>query len=99
MMNMERGNTVGIKQAFKEMLSDYKIDSKYKAAIIKQLWLSIMGKTIASRTGNITLYKKKLKVKIESAPLKNELNMSKSKVLALLEKELGKGVIEDIVFI
>lgn len=98
-MSTERGNTIGIKKAFNEMLNDYNIDSKYKATIIKQLWLSIMGKTIASRTGNITLYNKKLKVKIESAPLKNELNMSKSKVLALLEKELGKGVIEDIVFI
>lgn len=98
-MSIERGNTIGIKKAFNEMLNDYNIDSKYKATIIKQLWLSIMGKTIASRTGKITLYNKKLKVKIESAPLKNELNMSKSKVLALLEKELGKGVIEDIVFI
>jgi hypothetical protein len=98
-MSIERGNTIGIKQAFNEMLNDFNIDSKYKATIIKQLWLSIMGKTIASRTGSITLYKKKLKVKIQSAPLKNELNMSKSKVLALLEKELGKGVIEDIVFI
>jgi hypothetical protein len=97
-MNIERGNTVGIKQAFNDMLNDYKIDSKYKATIIKKLWLSIMGKTIASRTGKITLHNKKLRVKIESAPLKNELNLSKSKVLEILEKELGKGVIEDIVF-
>jgi len=97
-VNIERGNTVGIKQAFNDMLDDYKIDSKYKATIIKKLWLSIMGNTIASRTGKITLYNKKLKVKIESAPLKNELNLSKSKVLEILEKELGKGVIEDIVF-
>ncbi len=98
-MNIERGNTVGIKQAFNDMLDDYKIDSKYKAMIIKKLWLSIMGNTIASRTGKITLYNKKLKVKIDSAPLKNELNLSKSKVLEILEKELGNGVIEDIVFI
>jgi hypothetical protein len=98
-MTAERGNTIGIKQAFSKMLHDYKIDSKYKATIIKKLWLSIMGNTIASRTGNITLHNKKLKVKINSAPLKNELNMSKSKVLELLEKELGKGVIEDIAFI
>ena len=98
-MNTERGNTIGIKQAFNDMLKDYKIDSKYEATIIHKLWLPIMGKTIASRTGKITLHKKKLKVKINSAPLKNELNMSKSKVLALLEKELGKGVIEDIIFV
>ena len=98
-MNQERGNTIGIKQAFNDMLNDYKIDSKYRATIIRNLWMSIMGKTIASRTGKITLHNKKLKVKIDSAPLKNELNMSKSKVLSILEKELGKGVIEDVVFI
>ena len=98
-MTMERGNTIGIKQAFNEMLNDYKIDSKYQATIINNLWLSIMGKTVASRTRKITLHNKKLKVKIDSAPLKNELNMSKSKVLAILDKELGKGVIEDVVFI
>jgi len=97
-MNMERGNTVGIKQAFHDMLNDYKIDSRYKATIIKKMWMTIMGKTIASRTENITLYKKKLKVKINSAPLRNELNLSKTKVMEILEKELGKGVIEEIVF-
>lgn len=98
-MNIERGSTIGIKEAFNEMLHDYKIDAKYKSAIIKKLWLSIMGKTIASRTGKITLHKNKLKVKIESGPLRNELNMSKSKVLARLENELGEGIIEDITFI
>lgn len=96
---MERGSTIGIKEAFNEMLNDYKIDSKYKAALIQKLWLSVMGKAIASRTGKITLYNKKLKVKINSAPLKKELNMSKSRVMELLEKELGKGVIEDVLFI
>jgi hypothetical protein len=98
-MNNERGNTRIIKEAFKDMLNDYKIDSKYKATVIKKLWLSIMGKTIASRTKQISLHKKKLKVRLDSAPLKNELNMSKSKVLAILEKELGKDVIEDVQFI
>lgn len=97
-MKIERGNTVGIKKAFNDLLDDYKIDSKYKATIIKKLWLSVMGQTIASRTGKITLYNKKLKVKINSAPLRNELNLSKSKVFEILEKEIGKGVIEDIVF-
>ena len=96
---MERGSTIGIKQAFNEMLNDYRIDSKFKATVIRKLWLSTMGKTIASRTGKITLHNKKLRVKIDSAPLRKELNMSKSRVLELLEKELGKGVIEDVVFI
>ena len=98
-MKNERGNLSGIKDALKNMLHDYHLESKYQATVIKSSWQEIMGKTIASRTRKISLYKKKLKVEIDSAPLKNELNMSKTKVLALLEKEFGKGVIEDIKFI
>jgi hypothetical protein len=38
-------------------------------------------------------------VKISSGPLKKELQLSKSKVLGLLESHVGKGVVEEIVFL
>lgn len=97
-MNIERGHTVNIKEAFREMLDDYNIDSKYKATIIKRVWGSVMGKTVASRTRKVSYNKKKLIIKVDSAPLRNELNMSRSKVLLMFEKELGEGVVEEVKF-
>jgi len=98
-MKKERGNISGIKDAINDMLHDYHLESKFQATVVKSSWEEIMGKTIASRTHKISLYKKILKVEIDSAPLKNELNMSKTKVMTLLEKKFGKGVIEEIKFI
>jgi hypothetical protein len=88
-----------IQDAFGSLLKDYHLDSKYQATRIKTLWEDIMGKPIASRTTSISLHNSRLKVKVTSAPLKNELNMSKTRILEILEKEFGKGVIEDIIFV
>ena len=98
-MDNQRKKIKNIKGAFQDMLQNYKLDSRYTATIIQTSWEKLMGKPIATRTSKISLHNKKLKVTITSAPLKNELNMSKSKILELLEKEFGKGVIEEVVFI
>ena len=98
MAEKQKDSIKNIKDAFGSLLKDYHLDSKYQATQIKASWEKIMGKPIASRTSKINFYNKKLTVKLTSAPLKNELNMSKTRILEILEKELGKGVVEEIVF-
>jgi predicted nucleic acid-binding Zn ribbon protein len=58
-----------------------------------------MGNTVASRTQSLSVRKKILYVKITSGPLKKELMMNKSKVLALIADKYGKEVISDIVIL
>ena len=58
-----------------------------------------MGKPIATRTLKLFIKEKKLYVKLNSAPLKNELTLQKSKVLELLHAEIGEKVIVDILFL
>lgn len=98
-MSDNRDDIKKIKGAFQHMLHEYRLDGRYTATVIKASWEKIMGKPIASRTSGISLNNRKLRVKLTSAPLKNELNMSKSKILELLEKEFGKGVVEEIIFV
>jgi predicted nucleic acid-binding Zn ribbon protein len=99
MMEKKGDDIKRIDNAFRNMLNEYKLDSKYSAMMIKASWEKLMGKPIASRTQQISLNNRKLRVKLTSAPLKHELNMSKTRVLELLEKEFGKGVIEEVVFV
>ena len=98
-MSKDRDDIKKIKGAFQHMLNEYKLDSRYTATVIKGSWEKLMGKPIASRTSQITLKNGKLRVKLTSAPLKHELNMSKSKILELLETEFGQGVVKEIIFI
>lgn len=80
------------------MYKSYHLSGKFNEMKLLGSWERIMGKSIASRTSQIYINKKTLFVKLTSAPLKNELAMSKNKILKLLEGEGAKGVIEDIRF-
>ena len=85
--------------AIKELLKTYRIQSKYSQTEVKSSWERLMGKTVASRTKKLFFKKNVLFVEISSAPLKQELNMGKSKVIAILQKEFGTTVVEEIVFL
>jgi hypothetical protein len=58
-----------------------------------------MGKTIGDRTSSLYIKDKKLFVKITSGPVKKELQLNKSKVIALIETEVGKGIVDEVVFL
>ena len=96
--NRHKGTSM-IKDAFKEYLETFRIKDKFSEARIMDEWERIMGKPIANRTSKIKLYKGKMKVYVSSAPLKNELNMSRSKVLEILQKEYGEDLIQEVVFL
>jgi predicted nucleic acid-binding Zn ribbon protein len=88
-----------LKEALNDMFQKYRLSNKFNEMKLIGSWESIMGKPIASRTSKIYIKDKTLFVKLSSAPLKNELLISKNKILELLEKEGAKGVIEDIRFL
>ncbi|MCU0416350.1 MAG: DUF721 domain-containing protein [Cytophagaceae bacterium] len=74
------------------------IQQPYQESYIIQHWEKIMGSPIAKRTDKLFIKKKKLYVYLNSAPLKQELNASKGKVLELLNKAAGDTVLEDVEF-
>ncbi len=86
-------------EAFQDLLKTYKLDEAYQENVLLASWPKLMGKTIADRTGNCYIKDKKLFVKITSGPLKKELQLNKSKVMALIETEVGKGIVDEIVFL
>ena len=97
--NLRTAETSTVKSAIHELLNTYKIKDKFTATQITASWGTLMGEPIARRTEKIYMKDKKLFVKLNSAPLKNELSLSKQKVISLFEKEFGEGAVQDIVFL
>lgn len=87
-----------LKEVFREFLRRYQIDQKFDETYLIVFWEKIMGPTIANRTAKLYIRDKVLFVTLNSAPLKQELSHSKSTIMDLFEKEVGKGVIKEIVF-
>lgn len=86
-----------LESAFNDLLKAYRLESKFREKSLVHDWSLLVGKTIADRTSSVFIRDKKLFVKLSSGPIKKELLMNKSKVLALIDKEYGSGVIEDLV--
>jgi predicted nucleic acid-binding Zn ribbon protein len=98
--NSKRNNkALPLKQAIEDMLELYKLRSKFNETYIVTYWEQIMGQPISSRTTEIYIKDRKLFVQLDSAPLRNELLMAKSKIVTLINKEVGEDIIEDVIFI
>ncbi|MES2733791.1 MAG: DUF721 domain-containing protein [Bacteroidota bacterium] len=94
-----RPGTSTLKEAIGELLNTYQLRGKFNETYLVTYWEKLMGSCIASRTSRIYMNNKKLYIQIDSAPLKNELTMAKSKMIELLNREIGEVVVEEVVFI
>lgn len=88
--------TVG--DAIKDLLATYRLQGKYSQVEVLSTWEELMGKPIASRTSKLFFKNDVLFVELNSAALKHELNLSKSKVLSKLQDQFGKTVVGEVVF-
>lgn len=62
-------------------------------------WPKVIGATLASRTLRPTVKEGIMTVKVPAAPLRQELNMMRSRIAAALNAEVGKEIITDLKFI
>ncbi len=94
-----KADTQPIGESIKALLQAYRIQGKLSEVDLVQRWETIMGKPIAMKTKELYFKDQKLFVRLTSAPLKHELNMSKSKVVELLNKAMGNEVVKEVVFL
>ncbi|WP_422361649.1 DUF721 domain-containing protein [Reichenbachiella sp.] len=92
-------DTATVKDVIDAMLKSYNLNKKFDQTTLVSTWNKIMGKAIANRTSKLEVRNNVLIVTLNSAPLKHELNQSRHKVLNLLEKEFGKPVVRDVLFV
>jgi Dna[CI] antecedent, DciA len=88
-------------QSIKDVISDFVQSNHMKNKLIEiniiNNWEKIVGVLIAKNTTKIYFFKKKLFIHIESAPLRNELNYSREKIMELINKEAGEKLIDEVV--
>ncbi|HYG50943.1 MAG TPA: DUF721 domain-containing protein [Flavobacteriales bacterium] len=97
-MTKRKSNEMPIKEAIDRLLKVYKLDHKMVELDAVKCWEEMMGAAIAKRTREIFIANKVLYLKLNSAPLKEELLMSKSLIVQRLNERMGKEVITDVFF-
>lgn len=84
-------NTISLQNAFTEWLNKNKMQKRFKETYIVAFWREMMGEAIASRTKQLYIHDGVLYVLIESASLRNELQMAKSKIIEIIERSQPGG--------
>ena len=93
----KRGEIKNISKIIKEVFSQKHFRIGIDNIKVQEAWLKTMGKNIQKYTYKVVYKKGILYVKLKSSVLKEELTFEKIKVINLLNKELGKEYIKDIV--
>lgn len=96
-MSDKPNNEMTLKQALQAMIEHYRLRGKLNQSRIKSLWAQLMGPSIAGYTKEIRLFKNKLYITIESAPLRQELSYGREKIRKMLNEKLGGEYIEEVV--
>ncbi len=85
-------------QVIKEVLSTYGLEEKLTETRIFSSWEKIMGSPIAAYTDRLYLRNGCLTVYLTSSALRNELEFAKSKIINMINDEIGQAAIKSINF-
>lgn len=64
---------------------------------VKDAWGNLMGNGVKTYTRNVVLKGSTLYVELGSAVLREELSHGKSKIIKMINEELGRDVVKDVV--
>lgn len=96
--NRRNNSTVDISSIIQTIIKNNNLESGIDQANIKQNWNRIMGNGVANRTEDIQLKGNTLYIRFNSAVLREEFSYKKQELITLLNNELEKEIINEIVF-
>lgn len=94
---MRSSNNQKLEEAIKEMLKLYRLDDKIDEHKLIRSWEKVVGPLISRHTTGIYISDNKLVVTIDSAPLRQEMSYSSSKIIKDLNAVVGSQVVNELV--
>lgn len=90
-------NDSSISTILKEIITSNKLGSGIDEVDVKNAWKSLMGNGVNSYTKNIALKNNTLYVELTSSVLREELTYGKDKIIKLINDELRRDVVKNVV--
>lgn len=88
-------STVG--DVLKHIIQVNKLQPGMDQIDVKEAWQNLMGNGVNSYTKNVALRGSTLYVELSSSVLREELGHGKSKIIAMINEELHREVIKEVV--
>jgi hypothetical protein len=90
-------NESSIGDVLKEIIQNNKLQPGMDQILVKEAWISLMGNGVNSYTKNVTLKGETLYVELSSSVLREELSHGKSKIITMINEELNREIVKNII--
>lgn len=96
-MAKRKGNNSTIGDALKGFIDANRLQKGLDKIAIEEVWHSVMGKAISKYTTAIKLDRDTLYIQLSSSVLREELSYGKTKIITMINEEMGKQIITKLV--
>jgi hypothetical protein len=90
-------NESPIGDILKEIIKTNKLEPGLNEVSVVDAWKSLMGNGVNNYTRNVALRHGTLYVELTSAVLREELSYGKDKIIKMINEELGKEIVKQVV--
>ena len=80
-----------------QIIKTNKLESGLNQVSVIDAWKNLMGNGVNNYTRSVTLRNNILYVELSSSVLREELSYGKDKIIKMINEELGKEVVKDVV--
>ena len=96
-MAKKKDHSLNMGEALNAFIKKNKLEKGLNKVDAKEAWTKLMGNGVANYTTAVELRGKTLFVSLSSSVLRAELSLGKSRIITMLNEELGKDLIEKLV--
>ncbi|MBS9461476.1 DUF721 domain-containing protein [Flagellimonas sp. HMM57] len=96
-MAKRHNSYLNLSDALGEFIKDNKLQKGMDKVEAKDAWVKLMGNGVNNYTTAVELRNETLFVSLSSSVLREELSLGKTKIIAMLNEELGKDLIKKLV--
>lgn len=96
-MAKRQNSHLPLKDALGEFIKENKLQKGMDKVDARQAWVKLMGNGVNNYTTAVELRNETLFVSLSSSVLREELSLGKTKIMTMLNEELGKEMIKKIV--
>lgn len=96
-MAKRKNNNLNMGEALQEFIKANKLEKGMDKVNAKEAWANLMGNGVNNYTTAVELRNETLFVSLSSSVLREELSLGKSKIISMLNEELGKDLVKKLV--
>ncbi len=96
-MPKRQNEHLNLGDALKEFIKENRLQKGMDKVDAREAWTKLMGNGVNNYTQNVELKGETLFVSLTSSVLREELSYGKSKIIKMLNEELGKELIKKMV--